>query len=42
MINTVIQVLPRLVSAKFIISSVEHEKKNIKAMLSAYIKLEFN
>lgn len=31
MINTVIQVLPRLVSAKFIIYSVEHEKKKKKS-----------
>lgn len=39
MINSVIQVLPRLVSAKFIISSVEHEKRKffLKAILSAYI-----
>ena len=26
MLNSVIQVLPRLISAKFIIPSVEHEK----------------
>ena len=41
MLNSVIQVLPRLISAKFIIPSVEHEKTTRSFKKSHLVSLHY-